>query len=185
LLSAAVIRLDKINLPVFAIGAGVIHAIGLAVLLPLLITLPGPGSYIDQHAVAIDVDVVPASPPSPNVDGDVDQTSALPAATEPAEAPDAIANVGPETAPAMPAEEQESTPAKEQPAAHAAPATKPKAKPAKVTRAPAKKLHLASVKPAKAPIRRPVKTPSKGVAPFKGSWSALLGGPTPSPSIKR
>ena len=38
------IRLDKINLPVFAIGAGVIHAIGLAVLLPLLITLPGPGS---------------------------------------------------------------------------------------------------------------------------------------------
>ena len=81
------IRLDKINLPVFAIGAGVIHAIGLAVLLPLLITLPGPGSDIDPHAVAIDVDIVPASRPSPKVDGDIDQTSALPAATEPDEAP--------------------------------------------------------------------------------------------------
>jgi hypothetical protein len=56
----------QINLPVFAIGAGVIHAIGLAVLLPLLITLPGPGSDIDPHAVAIDVDIVPASRPSPN-----------------------------------------------------------------------------------------------------------------------
>jgi hypothetical protein len=74
-----VIRLDKINLPVFAIGAGVIHAIGLAVLLPLLITLPGPGSDIDPHAVAIDVDIVPASPLSPKVYEDVDQTSALPA----------------------------------------------------------------------------------------------------------
>jgi hypothetical protein len=74
-----VIRLDKINLPVFAIGAGVIHAIGLAVLLLLLITLPGPGSDIDPHAVAIDVDIVPASPLLPKVYEDVDQTSALPA----------------------------------------------------------------------------------------------------------
>jgi hypothetical protein len=179
-----VIRLDKINLPVFAIGAGVIHAIGLAVLLPLLITLPGPGSDIDPHAVAIDVDIVPASRPSPKVDGDIDQTSALPAATEPDEAPGTIANVGPEILPAMPAEEQESVPAKDEPAATAAPATKPTAKPAKLTRAPAKKPRLASVKPAKTPIRRPVKTTSEGVAPFKGSWSALLGGPTPSPAVK-
>jgi hypothetical protein len=177
-----VIRLDKIDLPVFAIGAGVIHAIGLAVLLPLLITLPGPGSDIDPHAVAIDVDIVPASRPSPKVDGDIDQTSA--AATEPDEAPGTIANVGPEILPAMPAEEQESVPAKDEPAATAAPATKPTAKPAKLTRAPAKKPRLASVKPAKTPIRRPVKTASKGVAPFKGSWSALLGGPTPSPAVK-
>jgi hypothetical protein len=176
-----VIRLDKINLPVFAIGAGVIHAIGLAVLLPLLITLPAPGSDIDPHAVAIDVDIVPASPPSPKVDGDVDQTSALPASTEPGEAPDA----GPETSPTMPAEGQESTPAKEEPAANAAPATKPMARPAKLTRAPAKKPRVAGVKPAKTPIRRPAKTPSKGIAPFKGSWSALLGGPPPSPSVKR
>jgi hypothetical protein len=58
------------------------------------------------------------------------------------------------------------------------------AKLAKLTRAPAKKPRLASVKPAKTPIRRPVKTASKGVAPFKGSWSALLGGPTPSPAVE-
>jgi len=99
-------------------------------------------------------------------------------------APGTIANVGPEILPAMPAEEQESVPAKDEPAATAAPATKPTAKPAKLTRAPAKKPRLASVKPAKTPIRRPVKTTSKGVAPFKGSWSALLGGPTPSPAVK-
>ncbi len=179
------IRLDRIKLPVFAIGAGVIHAIGLAVLLPLLITLPGPGSDIDPHAVAIDVDIVPASPPSPKVDGDVDQTSALPAATGSDEAPGAVADVGPETSPATPAEEQESAPAKEQPAATAAPATKPKAKPAKITRAPApKKPVLARAKPAKPLFRRSAKDLAKGPAPFKGSWSMLLGGPTPSPSVK-
>lgn len=192
------IRPDQFNLPIFAIGAGVIHAIGLAVLLPLLITLPGPGGDIDSQAVSVDVDLVPSTPPSPRVDREVDQTSALPAsppsgASAPKDAsgtgsdgvPGAVANVGPETSPSsMPAPGQASVSPGEAPAANAAPATKPKAKAAKLIRAPAKKPVLAHVKPAKPLVRRPVKTASKGLAPFKGSWSALLGGPPPSPSIK-
>jgi uncharacterized membrane protein len=46
LLLAAVIDLKRITVPVFLIYAGVIHAIGLALLLPMIVTLPGPGSMI-------------------------------------------------------------------------------------------------------------------------------------------
>jgi hypothetical protein len=201
-----VIRLDKINLPVFAIGAGVIHAVGLAVLLPLLITLPGPGSDIDPQAVTVDVAIVPASPPSPKVEPEVEQTSALPdspptadppakdaPATEPDESPSAVADVGPETSPSsMPAAGQTFAPAAEGPAATAGPAKRTKAKvegkgakPAKVVRAAApKKPVLARAKPAKPLFRRSAKDLAKGPAPFKGSWSALLGGPPPSPAVK-
>ena len=201
-LSAAVIRLDRLNLPVFAIGVGVVHAIGLALLLPLLITLPGPGGDLDPKAAAVDVEIGPADPSASKVAPDGDRTSALPsspqtgdvprpdtagsdAPAQPKDGASAVANVSPETSPSsMPAAAQE-------PAASASLSKKQQtkvegkgAKPAKVTRAPAKNPLLAHAKTAKPPIRRPVKTHSKNIAPFKGSWSALLGAPTPSPSVK-
>jgi hypothetical protein len=42
LLFAAVTKKQS-NVPVFLIYAGLIHAMGLALLLPMLLTLPGPG----------------------------------------------------------------------------------------------------------------------------------------------
>jgi uncharacterized membrane protein len=44
-LSAAV-KTKQPNVPVFLIYAGIIHAIGLALLLPMLVTLPGPDGEI-------------------------------------------------------------------------------------------------------------------------------------------
>ena len=60
------IRPDRAKLPVFAIGAGVVHAIGIAILLPLLITLPGTGDN-PQRPVNIEVDVSAKAPPRPVV----------------------------------------------------------------------------------------------------------------------
>ena len=39
----AAVKKKTSNVPVFLIYAGIIHAIGLALLMPMLITLPGPG----------------------------------------------------------------------------------------------------------------------------------------------
>jgi hypothetical protein len=73
------VRKKPRNVPVFLIYAGVVHAIGLALLLPMLITLPGPGSEIATESAAIDVEIIPASPLAGKIGGE--QTSALPAAT--------------------------------------------------------------------------------------------------------
>ena len=85
------IKLKQINLPVFLIGAGIVHLVGLAALLPMLITLPGPGGEIEPNSVAVDVEIIPATPPSPKVEPEVepevDRTSALPAAPQTPEAP--------------------------------------------------------------------------------------------------
>ena len=159
------------NVPVFLIYAGIIHAIGLALLLPMLITLPGPGSGPAPKTAAVDVEIVPA-PPAAKVEQDADQTSALTAAPpeaagpveappeahgseagagQEADAPSAVANVSPEAQP-----EGDSTPL----------ATTEAAKPA--TAGAAKKPPAA-----RSAVRRSAKTPSK-IAPFNGALSGLF-----------
>ena len=68
-------------MPVFLIYAGVIHAIGLALLLPMIITLPGPSSQTAPEAAAIDVEIILATPLAGTIEPEGDQTSALPSAS--------------------------------------------------------------------------------------------------------
>ncbi|MGZ5915853.1 MAG: hypothetical protein ACXWJ4_00795, partial [Methyloceanibacter sp.] len=49
----------RLNLPLFALGAVAAHAVVLAALLPMLITLPGPGPN-RRGPLVIDVELVPA-----------------------------------------------------------------------------------------------------------------------------
>ena len=164
------------NVPVFLIYAGIIHAIGLALLMPMLITLPGPGSGIAPKTVAVDVAIV-AAPPAAKVEQDADQTSALAAeppeaagpveapleahgseagAGQEADAPSAVANVSPEAQP-----EGDSTPLATTEAAKTANAG--------AAKKPVAQRHT-TAKPA---VRRSAKTPPK-IAPFNGALSGLF-----------
>jgi hypothetical protein len=87
----------QLNLPLFALGAVAAHAVVLAALLPMLVTLPGPGSS-PRGPLIIDVDVTPgASPaplapqPEPSIPADTATTSALPEPSRPAPAETAAA----------------------------------------------------------------------------------------------
>jgi hypothetical protein len=61
LLDAAMLGRDRINLRTCAIGAGLVHAIVLAAVLPILITLPAPrADSVAPRSVAIAVDVIEA-----------------------------------------------------------------------------------------------------------------------------
>jgi hypothetical protein len=83
--------------PVFLLYAGILHAIGLALLLPMLITLPGPGGKpAPRPAPAPEIapiDVIVLPPPQTLTDAGPEHTSALPpapparkaTATQPAE----------------------------------------------------------------------------------------------------
>jgi hypothetical protein len=182
---------DRPKLPIFAIGAVALHLIALGLLLPLLITLPGPGSETPPRPVNIEVDIgSPAPRPtvpdvssiSPAAD---DETSALPTDSESnGETRDALAKVAPETEPAS-EEEDKVTPAEIEPAAGAHERkAKPKveakgapkvAKPApKVVRASAQKKSLfARGKSSKLFLGgRTASTNAQG-----SSWSALLNAP--------
>jgi hypothetical protein len=194
-------------LPLFAIGAGVVHAIGIAILLPLLITLPGPGGDIPQRPVNIEVDVGSPDPPQPIVP-DVstsravsdEATSALPASPQPDvgaaesepkseiknEAPDALANVSPEASPDSGQDaEQEAAPSRAKPAASAARAkrVKPKveaksAKPvAKVVRAPQPKKPALARAKPSKPLFKGSTARAKVKTPAQGSWTSLLHAP--------
>ena len=66
------------NVPVFLIYAGIIHAIGLALLLPIMITLPGPGSEIAPETSIIDIEVIPATSDALTIGNVDEQTAALP-----------------------------------------------------------------------------------------------------------
>jgi hypothetical protein len=68
------------DVPVFLLYAGIIHAIGLALFLPVLITFPGPGreSTPAPKTSPVDVLVLPAAQPLTDIGPE--QTSALPAA---------------------------------------------------------------------------------------------------------
>lgn len=54
------IPVHTVNLPVCALGAGVAHAAALALVLPLMITLPAPGESSIAELVAIPVEIVAA-----------------------------------------------------------------------------------------------------------------------------
>lgn len=80
-------------MPVFLLYAGIIHAIALALLLPMIVTLPGPGAETaparpPASAPAGEiapVDVVVLPPPQPLTDVGPEETSALPAGPRPRE----------------------------------------------------------------------------------------------------
>jgi hypothetical protein len=71
--------------PVFLLYAGIIHAIGLALLLPMLITLPGPERERAPVPETPAVGVVVLPPAQPLTDVGPEQTSALPSAAPGAE----------------------------------------------------------------------------------------------------
>ena len=122
------------DVPVFLLYAGILHAIGLALLLPMLITLPGPvGESATQSAPAPEIspiDVIVLPPPQPLTDAGPEQTSALPSAPHGGEGT-AVGRAAPVTA-----ERQ----ARQDPAndgAIVAPAAPPQAAPATLPREPA------------------------------------------------
>jgi hypothetical protein len=146
--------------PVFLIYAGIIHAIGLALLLPMIVTLPGPGDVASETSI-IDVEIIPAPATAANVVGEDEETAALPHQDEP----------GREQA-VSPAEDEQVTPT---PSSAAAPEQeKPKVDAAKSA---AKK----PVRTARPATRRPAKTQFK-IAPFNGALSGLF---APAPAGKR
>lgn len=163
------------KVPVFLIYAGVIHAIGLALLMPMLITLPGPGSWIAPQSAAIDVEIIPGTPPAAKIERDSEQTSALPSAAEDAaveadEEGGAVANVSPDAGAAV---EEEPAEAK----SPAAEATPKQAAPAKAKPRGAKKPVAQRSRSAKPAVKRAAKTAPKTahkIAPFNGALTGLF-----------
>jgi len=171
------VKKKKGNVPVFLIYAGIIHAIGLALLMPMLITLPGPGGGIAPRPASVDVEIAPASPSVAQVEQDTEQTSALPSASpsateSPVDAPNAVANVSPQ---AQPEDEQGST-AQEPSAAESPAKEKSKAQGARAARhalGAAKKSVAQRSKTAKPVIRHTARTQSK-ITSFNGALSGLF-----------
>jgi len=98
------------------IGVGLVHAVALALVLPMLITLPAP-EKIERKVAVVDIELVPAARLAPKIDQHVEQTGALPSSPQPEQA--AVeettgqpAGETPEVTP-EPAEETVTTPAKE------------------------------------------------------------------------
>lgn len=167
------------NVPVFLI-AGIIHAIGLALLLPMLVTLPD-GELAPETSV-IDVEILPAPSRAAITEQDSEQTSALPsaphaaaedAAVEPGGELEPVAAVAPEAAPEG-AGNDPSPPQEEPEEAAAAPETTKAdaAKSAKPALA-AKKPVAARSRSAKPAVRRSAKTQAK-IAPFNGALTGLF-----------
>jgi len=77
-----VIDPETIKLPVWVIGVGLVHAAAIALVLPMLITLPAP-SGTEGKVEVVDVELVPAARLEPKIGLDVDQTAALPLSPEP------------------------------------------------------------------------------------------------------
>ena len=176
------------NVPVFLIYAGVIHAIGLALLMPMLITLPGPGSSSGPQPAAIDVEIIPGSPVQAKIEGSSEETAALPSSAAPAaEQDDAVepengggdvANVSPDAEPA-PDEKPADTvsPVEEK-------AKSKDAAPAKAAPRAAKKPAVKRGRTAKSTARRPAKADAK-IAPFNGALSGLFSPGAPANNRKR
>ena len=185
--------LKRFTLPVFLIYAGVIHAIGLAMLLPMIVTLPGPGSMIAPKDTPLAVELDAAAP-------DRDVTSALPVPAEPTrkaaaidaarqlaapeagaeakpDAPAAVANVGP--AAAKPDAQAESV--EDKPIA-AAPKPKDKDNAASTDAKPAKSARKPVVQRNSKPGERRSVNKDTKIAPFGGGMSGLF---TPGAPTKR
>ena len=171
------------KVPVFLIYAGIIHAIGLALLMPMLITLPGPGGSVVSPPTAIDVEIVPAAPLAAKIESDSEQTSALPSAEEAAavkadDEAEAVANVSPDAQAAI----EQAPPAAEAPATvKAAPK---EATPAKAAPRAAKKPAVQRSRTAKPAAKRAAKTETK-IAPFNGALTGLFSPGAPANNWRR
>ncbi len=176
------IDLKRITVPVFLIYAGVIHVIGLALLLPMIVTLPGPGSLIVPKGtpVAVDLDAAEADP---------DQTAALSASPEPVE-DNARLQAAPE--PGAPQPKADAKPDIPAVIANASP-TAPPGKPVLAAPRPKSQAKPTAANPGKAVkkpvvqrstkpiVRRSAKKDTK-IAPFSGNMSGLF---TPGAPAKR
>lgn len=200
---ATPVKNKRPNVPVFLIYAGIIHAIGLALLLPIVVTLPGPGGEVAPELSVIDIQIVPAAPLAAKTESDSEQTSALPAEPEavvevPAVTPDQAAEpavnpdpetpepegAGEETAPPQEQPEEKASPRDEPEQAAVAPEKPQKAKSDAVVKpAPkaAKKLTAVRSKVARPAVRRSAKKQTK-IAPFNGALSGLF---TPGAPARR
>jgi hypothetical protein len=170
-----VIDIKRITIPVFLIYAGIIHAIGLALLLPMIVTLPGPGSLIAPAANPAAGEIDPAeqdreatsalsAPPEPAQQGAAIESTPPPVQPDAkADAPDNIANLLPPATKAGPAEPVETK----------APAPQPKAS----VKADAAKRASTSIKPARQtakPYARRFAKKNTKIAPFGGGMSGLF-----------
>lgn len=160
----AAVKKKRPNVPVFLIYAGIIHAIGLALLLPIMITLPGPGSEIAPETSIIDIEVIPATSDALTIGNVDEQTAALPSVVpvgDGAESGDqaaegVVANAAPE-AQAEPEANEDAEAAAEEPA-------KVDSKPVKKTAARNRTVRAAS--------RRA--KPDAKIAPFNGALTGLF-----------
>jgi hypothetical protein len=169
----AALRKKPSNVPVFLIYAGVIHAIGLALLLPMLITLPGPGRETATKPAAIDVEIIPTSPLAGAIESKGEQTSALPANATGADAELSPSREAETTDPvdpeADPDKDENTSPQGEPEKADIAAPEEAKASAAKQ----AAKKAAAKRKSVRAVPRRPAKKDAK-IAPFNGALSGLF-----------
>jgi hypothetical protein len=127
-----VINPETIKLPVWVVGVGLVHVAALALVLPMLITLPAPTGN-DRNVEAVDVELVPAAQPASKIEQDVEQTAALPSSPQPKTAAaeertskpvDQTSQATPEPVPEVtkkPEVEAASQPVQEQPLEDAAP----------------------------------------------------------------
>ena len=192
--------MNRFNVPVFLIYAGIVHAIGLALLLPLVVTLPGSGIDNSPETSIINVEVLPASPLAGRIEADSEQTSALPApsqaeenvaavdAAEPADPERDGATAEPEAHdagaepeaeglaadPASPKEPEELT-VEEMPKAEPVMSVKPAS--------PAKMPVAARSRAAKITPRRSAKVQAK-IAPFDGALSGLFTPGAPATALR-
>jgi hypothetical protein len=75
----------SITLPLCVLAAGAVHGLAVMALLPMMITLPGPGAVQQDASHAVDVDVMPASAAAPLAitPHDPETTASLPEAEDP------------------------------------------------------------------------------------------------------
>jgi hypothetical protein len=172
-----VIDLKRITIPVFLIYAGVIQAIGLALLLPLIVTLPGPGSMIAPKGTPVAVEL--------DAEADPDQTAALPAPPQPVEDKTAL-QAPPE--PAAPEPEADAKPNLPAALANASPPAKPvlaaprpksQAKPGADNAGKAVKKNTVVRRSTKPAVRHSANKDTK-IAPFAGGMSGLFTPGAPS-----
>jgi hypothetical protein len=171
------------NVPVYLIYAGIIHLIGLALLMPMLITLPGPGAEVAPPPAAVDVEIISGAPPQAKIDADNEPTAALPPAPTSEETADKpgtqgeIANVSPES------ESQDDAAAPEQAAPSAAKSEK---KTAPIAGAPRtnRKPVVRQGRAAKPVVRRAAKSQAK-ITPFNGALSGLFSPGAPANTRRR
>jgi hypothetical protein len=185
-------------LPLYLLYAGIIHAIGLALLLPMIVTLPMPSGKVAPSATAINIEILPTPRPLSAIEPENEQTSALPEVGLPATgdaadsavgeaevAPDAkpeanpegpVADVSPAVEPEPAAAEttkEEEGPAKAEPEPEATEQKPEPKRPAKAERAAVKK-PVAHARPARPAPQRTARVKSKPIRPFDGALSGLF-----------